>query len=233
MKRMIYMIIVATVALNLIACQNSSQQDRENPVLAESEQKSTVMTETKTEQDLAIELYNAFLTGNVKATGWDINEMTIPTGEPDKRYATNYAFFDSNGDEIPELHVNAARYYYVFTIRDSEMVVWKDLSPYPHYYALNNGAFISRKFGAGPKHDVYNYIIMDYLGNEIFGLVFSKYDQNQNGIYDDSDEFLFDWINVTKEQWELLTERYIYIDEAGIEQVKNEIEWTVLFDGTN
>lgn len=82
-------------------------------------------------------------------------------------------------------------------------------------------------------HDVYNYMIMDYLGNEIYGLGFSKYDQNQNGIYDDSDEFLFDWVNVTKEQWELLTERFLYIDEAGIEQVKNEIEWTVLFEGTN
>lgn len=232
MKRIVYMIMVAAVALNLIACQSSSQQDRENPVLAESEEESTVMTETKTEQDSAMELYNAFLTGNMKAAGWDINTMTIPTGEPDKRYATKYAFFDSNGDETPELHIDAARYYYVFTVRDSEMVVWRDLSPYPQYYALNNGAFISRKFGAGAMHDVYNYIIMDYLGNVIYGLVFSKYDQNQNGIYDDNDEFLFDWVDVTKEQWELLTERFLYIDEAGIEQVKNEIEWTVLFEGT-
>lgn len=26
----------------------------------------------------------------MKAAGWDINEMTIPTGESDKRYATKY-----------------------------------------------------------------------------------------------------------------------------------------------
>lgn len=58
MKRMIYMIMVAAIALYLIACQSSSQQDRENPVLAESEEESTVTTETKTEQDLAMELYH-------------------------------------------------------------------------------------------------------------------------------------------------------------------------------
>lgn len=175
MKRMIYMIMAVTVALNLTACQSSSQRDRKTPVLAESEEESIVTTETKTEQDLAMELYNAFLTGNVKAAGRDIDKMTIPTGEADKRYATKYAFFDSNGDEIFELHIDATRYYYVFTVRNSEMVVWKNLSPYPQYYALNNGAFISRKFGAGPMYDVYNYMIMDYLGNVIYSLVFSKY----------------------------------------------------------
>jgi len=233
MKRMIYIMAIATVVLNLTACQSSSQQDTNDPVLEEVKKISITTAETKTDQDIAIELYNEFLAGNTKAGGWDIDEMTIPTGEPDKRYATSYAYFDSNGDEIPELHVNAARYYYVFTIRDKKIVEWKNLSPYPHFYALNNGAFISRRFGAGPKEDTYNYIVLDYLGNEIYSLSFSKYDQNQNGTYDDSDEYLFDGVNVTKEQWESLTERFLYIDEAGIEQIENEIEWIVLFEGTN
>lgn len=48
MKRMIYMIMAVTVALNLTACQSSSQQDRKTPVLAESEEESIVTTETKT-----------------------------------------------------------------------------------------------------------------------------------------------------------------------------------------
>ncbi|MDL2302213.1 hypothetical protein LJC58_07655 [Lachnospiraceae bacterium OttesenSCG-928-D06] len=41
-----------------------------------------------------------------------------------------------------------------------------------------------------------------YDGNEIYRIRFSKYDQNKNGIYDDDDEYLFDEVNVIKEQWE-------------------------------
>lgn len=85
MKRMIYIMAIATVVLNLTACQSSSQQDKNDPVLEEV--KKISITTAKTDQDIAIELYNEFLAGNTKAGGWDIDEMTIPTGEPDKRYA--------------------------------------------------------------------------------------------------------------------------------------------------
>lgn len=233
MKRMIYIMTIATVVLHLIACQSSSQQDIYDPVLGESEEILIATAEPKTDLDIAFELYNEFLTGNTRAGSWDINEMTTPTGEPDKHYATSYAYFDSNGDKIPELHVKTGKHYNIFTIRDNKIVEWKILSPNPPYYALNNGALLCRRFGAGPKEDTYKYIILDYLGNEIYRLSFSKYDQNKNEIYDDDDEYLFDEINVTKGQWEALTEKFLYIDEAGIEQIKNEIEWIVLFEGTN
>lgn len=224
---------IATVVLYLAACQNNSQQDKNNLILGESKEILLATEETKTDQDIAIELYNEFLTGNTKAGSWDINEMTIPTGEPDKRNATSYSYFDSNGDKIPELHVKTGKHYNIFTIRDNKIVEWKILSPNPPYYALTNGALLCRRFGAGPKEDTYNYIILDYLGNEIYRLSFSKHDQNQNGIYDDDDEYLFDKINVTKGQWKALTDKFLYTDEAGIEQIKNEIEWIVLFEGTN
>lgn len=224
--------VILILILNLAACQTTLQQEMNAPFLTESKEVS-IITETKTDQNTATELYNEFLSGNTKAGGWNINDMTIPTGEPDRRYATSYAYFDSNGDKIPELHINASRYYYIFTIRNDKIVEWKNLSPYPHYYALNNGAFISRKFGAGSMHDKYNYFILDYSGDEIYSLSFSKYDKNQNGIYDDADDYLFDGVNVTKEQWGELTERFLYIDETNAEHIRNEIEWTVLFKGTN
>lgn len=52
-------------------------------------------------------------------------------------------------------------------------------------------------------------------------------------VYDDNDEYLFDWVNVSKKQWEALTERFLYIDESGVEQIRNEIEWIVLFEEAN
>ena len=49
-----------------------------------------------------------------------------------------------------------------------------------------------------------------------------------NGEYDEGDEYVFDNVEVTKDIWEKLTERFLYIDEDGIERIKNEIEWTDL-----
>ena len=72
--------------------------------------------------------------------------------------------------------------------------------------------------------------ILNCLGDELYILSFSKYDENQNGIYDENDSYLFNEVDVTKTQWDLLTEDYIYIDDSGIEQIKNKIEWTTLFE---
>lgn len=51
------------------------------------------------------------MSGQISVHGIDINYITVPTGEPDKRYPTKYAFGDSNGDDIPELHLKSSRYY--------------------------------------------------------------------------------------------------------------------------
>lgn len=182
------------------------------------------------DRENAIQIYKSFLDGNVCAEGININFITVPTGEPDKRYGTQCSFFDSNKDGIPELHIKSARYYYIFTIRDNSMVVWKNLSPNPPFYALSNGAFISRKIGSAPMHNDYNYIIFDYLGNEIYNLSFSKYDQDGDSIYGDNDTYLFDWVNVSKEQWRELIKRYLYTDKTGIERIHNEIDWIILYE---
>lgn len=79
--------------------------------------------------------------------------------------------------------------------------------------------------GAGNASDEYQYYIFDTFGREIFNIGFSKYDENCNGEYDEDDEYIFDNVKVTKEIWEDLTRQYLYEDEDGIEQIKNEIEW--------
>ncbi len=52
--------------------------------------------------------------------------------------------------------------------------------------------------------------------------------KNFNGEYHEGDEYVFDNVEVTKDIREKLTERFLYIDEDGIERIKNEIEWTDL-----
>lgn len=180
-----------------------------------------------------IKMYNEFMDGKINVEGIDINFLTTPKGEPNKHYAAKYALFDSNGDKIPELHINTARYYYILSYINNKLIIFKDLSPYPQFYALKNGAFISHQFGSAPISDVYKYFILDFLGNEVWEVNFSKCDKNENGIYDNNDEYLFDGVNISKEIWDALTERYLYIDEKGIEQIRNEIEWVIIYDGTD
>ena len=52
MKRMIYIMAIVTVVLNLTACQSSSQQDTNDPVLEEVKKISITTAETKTDQEV-------------------------------------------------------------------------------------------------------------------------------------------------------------------------------------
>ena len=162
----------------------------------------------KTETLEAMLAYQEFLEGKISVDGIDIDSITVPTGEPGSHYETKYAFFDCDRNGVPELHVNSARYYYIFQYKDKNVWVYKNLSPYPYYYALQNGAFISHRMGAGPVSDGYKYSIFDTFGNEIFSIGFTKYDENGNGTYDEDDEYIFDDVIVTKDEWEKLTRKY-------------------------
>jgi len=171
-------------------------------------------------------IFREFLCGKRKAKeGEDIDSLTIPTGEHGQRYSTKYAFFDSNGDGNPELHINSSRYYVIYTVQDEELTIWKDLSPNLYYFALKNGAFVSYKPGSAPMHEIYNYHIYNFAGDEVWNIPFSCYDSNENGSYDEDDEYLFHNIKVTQKQWEELTAKYLCRDSDGGLNIKNEIEW--------
>lgn len=183
------------------------------------------------ENDKALDLYNKFLRGEIRTgcgNGISIDDITIPTGEPDKRYKTGYAFFDSNKDGVPELHINSGRYYEVLSCKDNDLFIWKSLDTSRYNYAINNGAFISYKVIS--MTDEYSYFILDYFGNEVWRIDFSKFETDADWDLGES-EYMFSDVSVTKEIWESLTRKYLYTDEEGRTQICNEIEWTILFDG--
>lgn len=196
------------------------------------------------EFDKCLLMYEEFLAGARKAYltdvienhnldgGLEMNDITIPTGEPDIRYATKYAIFDSNFDGIPELHLKSARYYYILSHKDNELFIWKDFSPNPHYYPLKNGTFMMYNPRSGPMHDDYNYFALDFLGNIVWSLSFSRYDRNQNGFYDENDEYFHDGVEVTKNIWDDLTKTYFTVNSDGRETIANEIEWIIIYDET-
>ncbi|WP_167956842.1 hypothetical protein [Anaerosporobacter faecicola] len=224
-----FKVILLVSIFVLTACTNSKGKKTTDKSITNNKQENEIQS---TEVEKATKAYNEFLENKISVDGIDMNFITIPTKEPDRHYATDYALFDSNGDKIPELHICSARYYYVLTYRNDKLSIFLNLSPYPQYYALKNGAFISRLFGAGPQYDSYCYHIFDYMGNEVWTVTFSKFDKNENGVYDKNDEYMFGGVKVSKKIWEALTEQYIYVDEDGIEKIRNEIEWTVFYEET-
>ena len=181
------------------------------------------------DEEEAINIYMDFLSGSRKLDNVHIDELTIPTGEEGRRYSTEYAFQDSNDDGISELHINSARYYYVFSFRNGDPYVWKNFTGMD-CFPLKDGGFIMWSIGMF-KDDLYTYCKYDCTGQEICSVSFSWDDLNDNGIHDEKDEYLFEDTNVTQDQWNNLTREYLYQDEEGVWRITNELDWIILYEG--
>lgn len=220
-------IIILTFSIFILsACSYKEQPAGGNPLYDEEKTTNTDVETTKNKD--AMEAYQQFLDGKITVNGTNIDTLSIPTGEPDRRYGTYYAYQDSDGDGVPELHINSSRYYTVLSYKNSELYVWASFMPSPYYFGLNDGAFMS--YDSRVCMIYYHYFILNYSGETVFELSFSKESKNGNDVFD---QYVFDGVTVTKEVWEELTERYLYVDTDGIERIRNELDWTILFEGTN
>ena len=159
-------------------------------------------------------LYMDFLNGNCVADGVVITDITIPKGEPEKRYFTEYTFFDSDGDGLQELHVRSDRYYYVIDCESATLSVWKTM--YPTTEILNNGDYLYTHIGGAPLHHDYEYFMTNQEGEDIFSVSFSWYDDNLNGEVDRADVFLKEGIEISYEEWEEIEEKYL---EIGTDEI--------------
>lgn len=246
MKKVIITLLTISFLSILFTACDSKEKAKKLSILSKDHMDIEQYTETDTENstaqilaegnndyDTAMELYQEFLAGQLSidymGSSLDMNTIMTPTGEPDRSYFTKYAYYDSDGDTIPELHICSARYYYVLTCRDHKLLVWKDLSPYPCYYALNDGAFISWDQRAGYERSA--YYIFDYDGTEKYSVGFSRYDIDNDGEWEETDEYNFNGDIVTQETWEELTAPYLNSQGGVREDIQNQIDWTVMEEG--
>ncbi len=180
----------------------------------------------ETEAEQAVIAYQQFMDGRCSAGGVNIYELAMPTREPDSRYPTNYAIIDVNGDDMPELNIKTARELTVISFEDGELRVFKYIEPGSVWSAslLNNGAFMyfSDRFSACS----YSYFELDESGNEINELGFYWDENNGNYIPDEYDDFFFDGNACSMEEWYDKTREYLYTDENGREQIRNQVDWT-------
>ena len=175
--------------------------------------------------DAAITAYNEFLKGSINAQ--DPNERIRLNGTvnikdiilgPD--LPTYYAFFDMNGDGIPELHLRPvdSAMYEIFTYRNGQVVAWHGGPDWES--PLSNGAILYERPGGAPTHTNYIYTVLDFNGNVISEVSFAKYHSVENGGTSESadDEiFTFGDKDVTKDEWDSLTKEYLSVTPAQIQ----------------
>lgn len=177
----------------------------------------------------AVRIYQEFIEGKRTAGGWNIKEISTPTGEPERRDETTYAIADVTGDGIPELHILGARAEYViFSVKDGEMYqCGYFVCNMCSYSPLKNGGFL---YHANDRHEYgefYEYFELDSAGestNEVFFSWQSKEDDFWT--YQDDDIYEFDGQTCTYEEWYALTRKYLRTTMGGGEAVRDAVEWT-------
>ncbi len=166
-------------------------------------------------------LYMEFLNGEKTANGeFSIDDIIIPTGEPESRYFCQYTFFDSDCDGLPELHVRSARYYYIIDCKNDELFVWKYLDPRTEL--LNNGDFLYQRIGGAPSHYDFQYFTVNKEGETIWSINFACYDINEDDQFDERDRYF------GEKSEEISYEKWLEIKKRYLEVGTDEISWTVL-----
>lgn len=194
-----------------------------------------IQNEKQRESERIIKLYNDFISGEINFKAYNIEEIATPTGEPKKRYHTDYAIVDSNGDGLPELHIRSAREFRVFSYKEGEIVhIYASFSQPFNYTLRNDGTFlywdVNSTF-ARIRKDYYRVFQVDNDGNEHIESEFYWRDMNGNAIYDEDDQYFFDEEECTETEWIKLTQKYIYINDErkaqGGADILDEVEWTI------
>ena len=179
---------------------------------------------TATKEEV-MEAYEAFLNGerNVDSvTGLSIEDIAFPVGEPDKPWWTAYAYIDLNGDGLPELLVDSARYdSLILTYQAGELIIWRPFKEDgKHEWTLcSNGDFsIYRLPGAG-EGEWYYYVALNQKGEEIWYLEYG-WEYVEDTDYSER-EYYFDGIKMSEKEWKSC------INKLPLD----ELEMTVLYEG--
>lgn len=176
-------------------------------------------------QKETMEAYREFLNGERKIDeDLTLDDMIIPTGEPEKHYSSKYTFYDVNGDEIPELHLWSAKNYYILSYKNNELYIWTSL--YAQTTLFNDGTFLYSHTSMGNEN--YIYFEFDSQGNEVTRINFSRYDKNHDGKFNEEDAYYYGGIDseVTKEEWNILVKKY-FIKKS------DDIKWITIYDSTS
>lgn len=189
----------------------------------------------ETLKEQAVLAYHEFLEGRRGIGNRMIDSLTRLDGEPTRYFLTEYAIVDSNGDDIPELNLKLPLgELVVISFEDGELIWLKSIERGSgRGYLLSNGAYMycSEKYSKSKVRHAYVYFELDESGLEINHVRFSRDEKYGNDVSDKEEEFYFDDVICRQEEWFAKTREYLYTDENGREEVRNQAEWKLYFEG--
>jgi len=220
MKKQIIVLLIAIFLITLCSCEKLEA------LLDKSTVASTTVVETNMQDELnrAMQLYKEFLGGKHSVTDREgytlyIENFFIGTYDRPDDYKECYAYYDMNGDGIPELHVKGV-VYGILSCINSELVFWscfgRGAKP------LNSGAiFYEGHEDERPAYDCIRtscyYMELDFYGQEKSRVSFVKIqseDERVNSVWYFGNE------EVSKEEWNTLTEPYFSIGSDKVEWIE-------------
>lgn len=128
-------------------------------------------------------LYNEFLSKKTNAIDKNGNTIMFEAylNSESKNIYFQYAIYDMNGDDVPELIIKTVDGLDIFWIKNDKVTLWYQGTSYTK--PLNNMALLSERKGGAPEHVDYTYFILGYQGEEVFKIEFSKYsDSSLQGV---------------------------------------------------
>ncbi len=167
-------------------------------------------------------LYAEFLSNKINAVSKKGDAITIKTYFDNDSESSNfqYAIYDMNGDDIPELIIKTSKAFDIFWINNNKVVLWYQGTSYTK--PLNNMALLSERKGGAPEHVDYIYYILGYQGDEIFKIEFSEYSVNESQGVQRDEIYLINNIEVTKEIYNSLTQPLL--DESDSKIIWKELQ---------
>lgn len=120
-------------------------------------------------------LYSDFLSKKVSAVDKEGNDISFETYLNDNAQSTyrKYSIYDMNGDDTPELIIKTENALDIFWIKNDKVTLWYQGTNYSK--PLNNRAILYERSGDAPQHTDYQYIVLDYNGEETLKISFSEY----------------------------------------------------------
>lgn len=240
MKKSILLIISFAFAITLSSCQSANAKDKDtttkepssSSISAQTEatSKDKISNQTKaaskdelantTNKDVNFEeIYDNFLSGQIDAADQDRIHRNLSyylnLDADSQENNWDYAIYDMNGDEIPELLIRGRISLYIFWIYNNELALWR--SDVNYSKPLNNMALLYERSGGAPDHIDYMYIVPGYQGEDLYKIEFAKYSNWIVEGVDYGEKYFINNTEVTKGTYDSLSERFINIGDDKIE----------------
>ena len=208
-----FLLLLLSLLLVLPGCSKAAL--RETPS-SEKPSADTILRENASWANQSMDtMYHEFLSNEETAIDKNGNTITIAQYRGNHPENNQYAIYDMNGDDIPELLIKTATTLDIFWIKDAKVTLWHQSSNYTE--PLNTMALLEEKKGAAPEHTDYRYSVLSYQGEEIFAIAFSEYSATEfQGTYF-SEKYFINNTEVTQEVYQSLAEPLLAIGTDKIQ----------------